>query len=495
MRKKVGAHSQRQPSPEEKLCSPATAIDETTSLTLTDRVHSQYCTLVLAAPQQDSVSTAPHFISFLTPSIVPDHRDLGIAVFFQQHTQSRPLQEYSDPNPMFLDFASTIFRTSNNQMISACIKAVGLASLANIRSEKQILTQARKEYVESLRLVNNALRVPSEAVQDSTLLGVMLLNFFEQITCVDGHFVHIWTQHVNGAALLVKLRGTHQFTYKVGLQMFQHICQSLTTNCIQTGLPVPQHIIELRKQCAQYIDSESPIWLIGDTMIKLTLLRSRVASGSNNDDDMDQILQDALDLDLEFKTITTRLSAEMPYHTCVDPSEPQFYKGTYHIYPTVWTLYAWNSLRSGRCLLHQLIRSQMLKGFSAIPPRFLSPDYTSIFQESLENLLQMINDILCSAAQLIGWIPTPNLTPEKDPITAGARLLIWPFYVVIHICTSMGLFATIPGIDKYMMNVLAEVGRQTGILAATLLSSLLADRNLLQFLPKLKQKGFRMVEG
>lgn len=277
--------------------------------------------------------------------------------------------------------------------------------------------------------------------------------------------------------------------------MFQHICQNLTTNCIQTGFPVPQHIIELRKQYAQYIDTESPIWHIGDTMIKLTLLRSRVANKSNNNNDMDQILQDALDLDLEFKTITTRLSAEMPYHTCVDPSEPQFHKGTYHIYPTVWTLYAWNNLRSGRCLLHQLIRSQMLKGFSAIPPRFLSPGYTSIFQESLETLLQMINDILCSAAQLIGWIPTPNLTPEKDPITAGARLLIWPFYVVIHICTSMGLFATILGIEKYMMNVLAEVGRQTGILAATLLSSLLADRNLLQFLPKLKQKGFRMVEG
>lgn len=451
--------------------------------------------LVVAAPPQDSFSAIPHFISSLTPSIVPDLRDLGIAVFFQQHTQLRPLQEHSDPNPMFLDFAGTIFRTSNNQMISACIRAVGLASLANIRSEKQVLTQARKEYVESLRMVNNALRVPSEAVQDSTLLGVMLLSFFEQITCVDGQFLHIWRQHVNGAALLVKLRGTHQFTYKVGLQMFQHICQNLTTNCIQTGLPVSQHIIELREQCAQYIDTKSPIWHIGDTMIKLTLLRSRVANGSNNDNDMDQILQDALDLDLEFKTISTRLSAEMPYHTCFDPSDPRFHKGTYHIYPSVWALYAWNSLRSGRCLLHQLIRSQMLKGFSAIPPRFLSPAHISIFQESIETLLQMINDILCSAAQLVGWIPTPNQAPEKEPITAGARLLIWPFYVAIHICTSMGFFATFPRIDKYMMNVLAEVGRQSGILAATLLSSLLEDRELLRYLPKLKQKGFRMVEG
>lgn len=74
-------------------------------------------------------------------------------------------------------------------------------------------------------------------------------------------------------------------------------------------------------------------------------------------------------------------------------------------------------------------------------------------------------------------------------------LLIWPFYVVIHICTSMRLFAIIPGIDIYMKNVLVEVGRQTGIMAATLLSSLLADRVLLQHLPKLKEKGFRMVEG
>lgn len=387
---------------------------------------------------------------------------------------------------MFLDFAGIIFRTGNNQMISACIKAVGLASLANVRSEKQILIQARKEYVKSLRMVNNALRVPSEAVQDSTLLGVMLLSFFEQITCVDGQFLHVWTQHVNGAALLVKLRGTHQFTYKVGLQMFQHIFQNLATNCIQTGLPVPQYIIELREQCAQYIDTKSPIWHIGDAVIKLTSLRSRVTNGSTNDSDMDQLLQDALDLDLEFKTISARLSAEMPYQTCVDPPGPGFHKETYHIYPSVWTLYAWNSLRSGRCLLHQLIRSQMLKGFSAVPPRFLSPTHISVFQESLETLLQMINGILCSAAQLVGWIPTPNPAPAKEPITAGARLLIWPFYVVIHMCTSMNLFATIPGIDKYMMNVLAEVGRQTGILAATSLSSLLKDRELLRYLPNLK---------
>jgi len=59
----------------------------------------------------------------------------------------------------------------------------------------------------------------------------------------------------------------------------------------------------------------------------------------------------------------------------------------------------------------------------------------------------------------------------------------------------MRLFAIIPGIDIYMKNVLVEVGRQTGIMAATLLSSLLADRVLLQHLPKLKEKGFRMVEG
>jgi len=157
-------------------------------------------------------------------------------------------------------------------------------------------------------------------------------------------------------------------------------------------------------------------------MISLTLLRSRVANDSNNDNDMDQILQEALDLDLEFKTITTRLSAEMPYHICIDPSDSRFHIGTYHIYPSVWTLYAWNSLRNGRCL-HQLIRSQMLKGFGAIPPRYLSPDYTSIFQESLDTLLQMINDTLCSAAQLIGWIPTPNSAPEIDPITPYLAIL------------------------------------------------------------------------
>jgi hypothetical protein len=439
----------------------------------------------------------PHALA-LVPSIPTKLQDLGTTVFFRLYAQFRHADDSGVPCPAFFDYAGTVLSgDSANRIVSTCIEAVGLASVANMQQDTHIMARARRGYIAALRGVHNALRIPSEASNDTTLLAVMLLNLFEHINCSDSGFLDVWTQHVNGAALLVQLRGRRQLTYQTGLQLFEQFCQTLTSNCIQNGIPVPQHIVDLREQCAQYLDTKSIFWQISDATIKVAQLRSMVVL--KRIDDPAQVLRKALDIDQELKVIEARLWIEMPYTTCSDSLDPRFHRGTYHLYPGVGALHAWNSLRVGRCLLHQLIRAQMLKGFSSIPPLFLTSYCTGLFETSLGTLLQAIDDILCSAPQPLGWTQgSPSMPKGSEQVSkstlAGSKLLIWPFYVVIHISIKIGLFDHVDGIDGCMINVLEDAGRQTGILAATLLAKLLRQNQLRARFPDIIQNGFDMGE-
>ncbi|KAA8644209.1 Zn(II)2Cys6 transcription factor [Aspergillus tanneri] len=435
---------------------------------------------------------APKDVYFTSPlgvCLYPTVNDLGTAVFFKQYARQPPPYCNNFPSPTFFDFASTILsRDTSNQTALSCIMAVGLAGLANIRQHDHVMFEARKYYVRGLNLVNKALHTPSDAVQDTTLLSVMLLQFFELITCTGRKFMRIRTQHIKGASILVKLRGNEQFTSEVGLRMFQQLCHTLAINCIQNGLPVPQHIIHLRRECKKYVDTRSVVWLTSEITIKLASLRSRVMNGSLTSPE--QILQEALSLDDQFKSLYDRLATERPYETRFDQANPRIYRGTYHIYPKMWTMYAWNNIRSGRCLLHHLIRMEMLKGFSAIPPRYLTPECTVIFETSLDVILQMLREILASAPHTIGWVPSEI---PIEAISRGRHMLIWPFYIASHICIELDIFSTDDQIQSYIACVLSEIGLTTGILTATQLGRVMEDKTNHKWLPRLHNDTYSDV--
>lgn len=78
-----------------------------------------------------------------------------------------------------LDFLSTLVRTDTSPAVTACISALGLASLANIHMSPELMSAARHEYSAALSATSVALRDPECARSDSTLAAVELLSLYE----------------------------------------------------------------------------------------------------------------------------------------------------------------------------------------------------------------------------------------------------------------------------------------------------------------------------
>jgi hypothetical protein len=76
-------------------------------------------------------------------------------------------------------------------------------------SSPEILQQARRKYGAALLLTNTALRSPKTATHDTTLLTVLLLDFFEKLA--SKHEFSIDSKHMEGAIALVRLHGQEQF--------------------------------------------------------------------------------------------------------------------------------------------------------------------------------------------------------------------------------------------------------------------------------------------
>jgi Fungal specific transcription factor domain len=116
---------------------------------------------------------------------------------------------------------------SLNGALSAVISSVGLAALSNVSNDPTLMGKARQKHVSALSLTNAALRDPAIAKEDGTLAAVTLLGMFENITYRDFGNMKSWSNHVNGAAALVQLRGRQQLNTGVGRALFLQTRHSL----------------------------------------------------------------------------------------------------------------------------------------------------------------------------------------------------------------------------------------------------------------------------
>jgi hypothetical protein len=72
---------------------------------------------------------------------------------------------------------------------------------------------------------------------------------------------------MKGAIELVKLRGDAQFRSVLGLRLFLQFHSTLLIGCLQHNARVPCHLIELRREASQYIDSKDPKWNFSEIVL------------------------------------------------------------------------------------------------------------------------------------------------------------------------------------------------------------------------------------
>lgn len=121
----------------------------------------------------------------------------------------------------FLDFVLPLVKMNGTpRHFQYAFDACALASLNNrVGTRSHFEKEALGLYTKALSATNCAIRDPEVAKQDATLVSVLLLGLFENITAKHVGML-AWGSHVEGAIQLAKARGRKQLRTKVGLAMF-----------------------------------------------------------------------------------------------------------------------------------------------------------------------------------------------------------------------------------------------------------------------------------
>lgn len=405
------------------------------------------------------------------------------------------------------DYLPSLYRlTGMNELLSAGIHAVGLAILSNEFNSSDLLKKSRKWYSQTLHLTNLALSSPCGVTDDSNLVAVMLLSLYEFITCRSQLPMTAWTDHINGATELIRLRGRQQLRTPLGLELFTQMTDNIFVSCVQREVSVPSNIIALRAHAANLVDGSCPAWRFSDIVVRYTSFRAAIKNG--NLSDPDSIIACAMKIDSDLSVWSKTLPLQWKYDTVFTDTDPELvYEGYFHVYHDHRIAQILNSFHMNRILLHQLINDRVVQRMSASRPSLISPDYTALAQLSLETMLKMTSDICASVPQFTASAPSflsptsklqashssssiplsvtsrrksetlqpgarhPYLAQHSDPFrVAGGYFLLWPLFMV-------GSLAVSPNsLRLWVINRLYFIGSSMKIPQALLVARILEGK-------------------
>ncbi len=170
-------------------------------------------------------------------------------------------------------------KPSEDDHLSATVRAVYLAYFSKeMGSSHSVLVEARKQYSSALTLTKTALHNPKLLSRNSTVLTIILLNLFENLTRHQNP-IDAETKHLEGALALVKLRGYQQFQDRMSVILFVHLGSYIVSSCLERGVEVPVDFINLRRQVEEYVDVSEPSWQLSDLMVRAAKFRSAAIQG------------------------------------------------------------------------------------------------------------------------------------------------------------------------------------------------------------------------
>jgi hypothetical protein len=306
--------------------------------------------------------------------------------------------------------------------VLASMSAVGLIGLANMTRSPEAADAARNAYGTALRLTNQALRDPAEAVKDTTMLAILILSLFEMMTETTPETLQAWQEHVNGATALAKMRGVEQFKTPGGTKMFLMLCQKVMISCIQREIPMPQTLIDLRNELGKVLNSDDPTWQIPEPIYKVLQTRYDIKTGCLTDPET--IVTRLLAIEDDFESIASRFPREWYHRTIqVTKRHPAIYRGLCHVYPSLFLASIWNGVRTCRILVLETVLSQLHAAFQGATDAaaLATPRYADVYRRSRRKLEQMVEAIIASVPQHIGLV-TPrthdnNLTTPISSVT------------------------------------------------------------------------------
>ena len=152
--------------------------------------------------------------------------------------------------------SALLSKTTKRTCLSDAVDATNLAYLSTRRDSIDVLRKAWEKYVVALRLVSGAIGSHDRAIQNTTLVSVLLLDLFERLAGAQ-RSSESWTKHVQGAIRLANLRGEAQFQSPLGLRLFMQLNTTILMGCAEHEFRVPPDLINIRSSASAYYDPKA----------------------------------------------------------------------------------------------------------------------------------------------------------------------------------------------------------------------------------------------
>lgn len=101
--------------------------------------------------------------------------------------------------------------------------------------------------------LKDSLKDPKTATGEEALCTVLLLGFYESLTCDATKGSDSWQAHVRGATEILRLRGLEAAKTPVGAALFYELRPSIAIDCVWHCKPIPPFL----REWAKHIDSHN----------------------------------------------------------------------------------------------------------------------------------------------------------------------------------------------------------------------------------------------
>ncbi|KAL6721944.1 hypothetical protein ACLMJK_001049 [Lecanora helva] len=405
---------------------PSTAYNLSSSRNLTVPIEDQACSFFFH-----------HYVAEGNPS--PNSRSSFLPILFNRQFSHR-----SAGNPL-----------------PAIITAIGMAGLSNVQNSAAGTIATRQKHSSVLRTLTAALQDPETRTADSTLMAVMLLGTFEQVTCTNPQALKSWANHVTGAVAIARARGQNQVQTEVGRDIFTHLRNQIIIDCFQRDKAVPPEIMEWADRALKFDNSkanqrETELFKI---IARLCNLRAAIhtSEGSSLKDPV--VLSLAKDIDTDLSDFANAIPPWLGYSLRTCRISENVFSDYYHVYPNTWVVGAWNMCRGARIMTQETILDWLEH----------NPDYEGqdTQKRECEILLGRLAADICASVPFVLRDAEPEEDPLFRPQAVAGIALVWPLYLTATMDTAT------ESTRAWVISRLDKLGHMMGIQQAVSLARVL----------------------
>ncbi|KAJ4116224.1 hypothetical protein NW768_011013 [Fusarium equiseti] len=349
----------------------------------------------------------------LEGALSPELQDRGISFFFSRYVAA------NSGSPQNYAFIYDVWKPPDSAQTQLCpvsvsMAAVGLAECSQSLRSSELMIRAQESYAVALGLTHRALRDPIEVVKDTTMLAVLILGTYEFVSGYSAHTMRAWQDHVNGAAALASIRGATQFRSKAGARMFLMLCQTVLISCIQSGLPMPETLTDLRRQIPPSAELMGPDFCVASPIYKALQVRHDIRSGTLTD--LEDMIIATSNVQEEISSVLTGLPEGWRYHRVqLTQPDPRVLGQICHVYTGLLQSTTWNMVRGIRMLLLETFVEKLCAVFESSGGSAKSETHLQILARSVRLLKMLGQSIAASVPQHLGVVSIRDINSQKDP--------------------------------------------------------------------------------